>query len=110
VKKFNKAAVGLNKIFQPKKPLRTGTTNTKTTTSTGLDSQVTPVTSLKSSGILCEMSKVHWGNKFFRKESRRLGLGVAQPTPSVIYVVGNYDPPGNIVGADNFRRNVADKK
>uniref|UniRef100_A0A914UJL3 SCP domain-containing protein n=1 Tax=Plectus sambesii TaxID=2011161 RepID=A0A914UJL3_9BILA len=42
------------------------------------------------------------------KESSRLGIGVARAN-NTVYVVANYDPPGNFNGADNYRRNVSPK-
>ncbi|TKR86857.1 hypothetical protein L596_011366 [Steinernema carpocapsae] len=42
------------------------------------------------------------------RNSKRLGVGVAKSASGVYYVVANYDPPGNFVGA--FVQNVGTKR
>lgn len=41
------------------------------------------------------------------KSSRELGVGMAKNSKNQIYVVANYDPPGNYQG--QFRENVLPK-
>ncbi len=45
------------------------------------------------------------------KSSVRLGLGLAtNATTKWTFVVANYDPPGNVLGAESFVKNVAPPK
>lgn len=61
-----------------------------------------------------EIKMYRWSNNFQKgtghftqviwKKSRLLGSGIARGPGNKIFVVSNYDPPGNLQGA--FRKNV----